>query len=122
MKAVIIYISVIVAATFWLSLYIAGFRISAVFLAGGLGSLLLLRPIGKTKDETLRSLKTVLYAAAVTLGCFLVSESLLHRLPAPTAGAPAETAAQVYLRSVGPVQRRTELNAVHFSSRLPNTT
>jgi hypothetical protein len=71
MKAVIIYISVIVAATFWLSLYIAGFRISAVFLAGGLGSLLLLRPIGKTKDETLRSLKTVLYAAAVTLGCFL---------------------------------------------------
>ena len=48
MKAVIIYISVIVPATFWLSLYIAGFWISAVFLAGGLGSLLLLRPIGKT--------------------------------------------------------------------------
>lgn len=89
MKAVIIYISVIVPATFWLSLYIAGFWISAVFLAGGLGSLLLLRPIGKTKDEMLRSLKTVLYAAAVTLGCFLfLNLSCTAFLPQPQEPLP----------------------------------
>ena len=113
MKAVIIYISVIVPATFWLSLYIAGRR--PQFAAA---------PAPDRQDErrnaALPENRTLRRCRHPRL--FPVSESLLHRFPAPTAGAPAETAAQVHLRTVGPVQHRTELNAAHFSSRLPNTT